>query len=134
MSFRPSVLTFCAFAALLLTCLTFRPSPARAAADAVLDAKRKAAAQLLKDGRPADALALLGEVTAADDTFYADHLLIARAHDKLGHAADALRHYKRVLDLASPNAQSSEERQARQEADKRIKQLDPQGGKIDAAV
>src|SRR5437016_4623190 len=67
-----------------------------AAADAVLDAKRRAAAQLLHDGKPAEAIALLEEVTKATDTAYADHLLMARASEKLGQTSDALRHYRRV--------------------------------------
>jgi hypothetical protein len=105
-----------------------------AANDAVLDAKRKAAAQLLKDGKTADALTLLGEVTKTDDTFWGDHLMMARACEKLGRASEALHHYKRVLELTPGAPAAADERAARQEADKRVKQLDPMGGKIDAVV
>lgn len=99
----------------------------------VLEAKRKAAAQLLHDGHYNEALALLGEVTAADDKQYGDHLVMARALEKVGRSNDALRQYKRVMELTSAGA-GGDERAARQEADKRVKQLDPAGVKIDAAI
>ena len=69
--------------ALLLTALCVRPTWTDAASDGVLDAKRKAAAQLLRDGKASDALALLTEVVAVDDKLYSDQLLMARACDKL---------------------------------------------------
>ena len=105
-----------------------------AASDAVLDAKRKAAAQLLRDGKLADAVTLLSEVTAADDTSYNDHLLMARACEKLGHTAESMRHYKRVMDLLPGAPQNGDEKAARGEADKKLKLLDPQGPKIDGVV
>lgn len=118
----------------LVVALLASPGARAAAADAgVLDAKRKAAAQLMHDGHYNEALALIGEVTAADDKQYNDHLQLARALEKLSRSNEALREYKRVLELTSAGA-SGDERSARQEADKRVKQLDPSGVKIDAAV
>jgi tetratricopeptide (TPR) repeat protein len=110
--------------------LALRPS-VTIAADAVLDAKRRAASQLVHDGKLAEALSIMEEVTKIDDTAFADHLLMARAHDKQGQTAEALRQYRRVIELTSPSARDSEERSARQEADKKLKALDPLGSKID---
>lgn len=117
--------------ALMMTALTLHPNVSAASSDAVLDAKRKAAAQLLRDGKAADCLTLLTEVIAADDTLYSDHLLMAHANEKLGHAADALPHYRRVMDLLPPASTNREERAAYQEAEKKVKQGDPLSGKLD---
>jgi hypothetical protein len=106
--------------------------PARA--DGVLDAKRKAAEQLVHDGKYADAVTLLGEITAVDDSGYNDHLLLARAYEKLGQGNEAIRQYKTVLALLPGSPSAVAERTARQEADKRLKVLDPMGAKVDAAV
>src|SRR3954469_5354629 len=92
-----------------IAALMMRPAASKAA-DAVLDAKRRAAAQLLHDGKPAEAIALLEEVTKATDTAYADHLMMARASEKLGQTSDALRHYRRVLELISSAPRDNEER------------------------
>ena len=118
---------------LLAAALALRPGNL-AAADAVLDAKRRAAAQLLHDGKPAEAIALLEEVTKATDTAYGDHLLMARASEKLGQTSDALRHYRRVIELTSASPRDNDERTARAEADKKLKALDPLGTKFDETV
>ena len=81
--------------------------------DAVLDAKRKGAAQLLRDNKPADALTLLREVVAVDDTLYSDHLLMAHACDKLGQGPEAVRQYHRVMELLPASPVNAEERAAR---------------------
>ena len=120
--------------ALLLTALCVRPTWTAAASDGVLDAKRKAAAQLLRDGKAADALDLLTEVVAVDDKLYSDQLLMARACDKLAQPADALGHYHRVLELLPATPGNADERAARLEADKKLKQIDPISGKIDSVV
>jgi hypothetical protein len=109
-------------------------TPLRAASDAVLDAKRRAAAQLLKDGKPSDALALLGEITSVDDSSYNDHLMMARANEKLGHVNEASIHYRRVMELLASSAGNPDERAAKLEADKKLKQIDPLAGKVDAIV
>jgi tetratricopeptide (TPR) repeat protein len=120
--------------ALLVMGLSAHLAPGAAASDAVLDAKRKAAAQLLRDGKASDALALLTEVVAVDDKRYGDHLLMARACDKLAETAEATRQYHRVLELLPTAPANAEERAARAEADKKLKQIDPLSGKIDAVV
>jgi hypothetical protein len=109
-----------------ITCVLFLMAigsitPLRAASDAVLDAKRRAAAQLLKDGKPSDALALLGEITSVDDSSYNDHLMMARANEKLGHVNEASIHYRRVMELLASSAG-------------KLKQIDPLAGKVDAIV
>ncbi len=103
-----------------------------ASSDAVLDAKRKAAAQFLREGKANECLALLAEVVASDDTVYSDHLLMAHANERLGHPADALPHYRRVLDLLPVASTNRDERAAYQEAERKIKQGDQLSGKLDA--
>jgi tetratricopeptide (TPR) repeat protein len=120
--------------ALLLAALALHHVASAGPSDAVLDAKRKAAAQLLRDGKVNDAMTILTEVIAADDTLYSDHLLMAHAQEKLGDSAEALAEYRHVLELLSPNPANPDERKARQEADKKVKQADPMAAKIDAAV
>ena len=88
----------------------------------------------MRDGKPSDAISLLEEVLKADDTSYGDHFLMARASDKLGRSAEALRHYRRVMELTSSSPRDAEERTARQESDKRIKALDPLADKIGAST
>lgn len=120
--------------ALLLAAIAVRHAASAGPSDVVLEAKRKAAAQLLHDGKVTDAMTLLTEVTAVDDTLYSDHLLMAHAQEKLGDSAEALAEYRRVLELLSPNPANPDERKARQEADKKVKQADPMAAKIDVAV
>jgi tetratricopeptide (TPR) repeat protein len=104
-------------------------APARGAADALVEAKRKAAADLMRDGKTADAISLISEVTKADPGNYKDYLLLARAYDKAGKAAEAVEAYRKMMDL--PGA--AEDRVARPEAERRLKALDAQSGKIKAA-
>ena len=111
----------------LLLCVV-AASPVRAA-DAVIEAKRKAAAELLKEGKTADAIAMTKEVTRADAQNYRDHLLLARAYDKLNNRNEAVESYRRVLELLAPN----DDRAVRAEVDRRLKALDAQTIKIQAA-
>jgi tetratricopeptide (TPR) repeat protein len=97
--------------------------------DAVTDAKRRAAADLMKEGKTTDAIALIDEVLKADPTNYKDHLLLARGYDKLNKAQEAVDSYHRVLELLNGN----EDRLAKAEAERRLKVLDGQSGKIQAA-
>jgi tetratricopeptide (TPR) repeat protein len=99
------------------------------ATDDVTDAKRRAAAELARQGKNADAVALLHEVVKIDPDNYKDHLALARAYDKLNKAPEAVVAYHRVLDLLS----GSDDRAARLEAERRLKVLDAQGIKIQAA-
>jgi hypothetical protein len=117
-----------------LAAASWRGLVGSARADGVLDAKRKAAELLVHDGKYADAVTLLGEITAVDDSGYNDHLLLARAYEKLGQGNEAIRQYKTVLALLPGSPSSAAERAARQEADKRLKVLDPMGAKLDGAV
>jgi hypothetical protein len=61
-------------------------------------------------------------------------MLMARACDKLGRDSEALVHYKRARDLLPGSPVAADERNARQEAERRIKAIDPIGPKVDQAV
>jgi tetratricopeptide (TPR) repeat protein len=98
-------------------------------ADGVTDAKRRAAAELVKQGKNADAVALLREVVKIEPDNYTDHLALARAYEKLNKPPEAVTEYHRVLDLLS----TRDDRAARLEAERRLKVLDAQGIKIQAA-
>jgi tetratricopeptide (TPR) repeat protein len=100
------------------------------AADGVTDAKRRAAAELIKQGKNADAVALLREVVKVEPDNYHDHLALARAFDKLNKSPEAVAEYHRVLELLS----ASDDRAVRLEAERRLKVLDALGIKIDAAA
>ncbi len=98
-------------------------------ADAVIEAKRRAAAELMKEGKTADAIALTKEVIKSDGENYRDHLLLARANDKLNNRAEAVEAYRRVLELLTTN----DDRAVRTEVERRLKVLDAQTIKIQAA-
>lgn len=110
----------------LLVCFTVH-------ADALLDAKRKAAADLLRDGKAADAVQLVEEVIKAGDGNFRDYLSLGRAYDRLNKPAEAVIGYRRVLALL-PNPGSTEERAARAEADRRLKVLDIINNKVQMAA
>ncbi len=97
--------------------------------DAITEAKRKAAADLMKEGKTADAIAMIGEVIRVDPENYRDHLLLARGFDKLNKAQEAAEQYREVLSLPG----SAEDRPSRLEAERRLKVLDIQMNKILAA-
>ncbi len=107
---------------------------AAAKGDAVLDAKRKAAEQLLREGKPADAVTLLMEITAADGAGWKDFLLLARANDKLKRDRDTAAAYRKVAELIGPRPKGPEERTARNESDQRLAVLDVMHRKIDDVV
>lgn len=115
----------------LIACVAI---PALAASDAIVEAKRRAANDLIRSNKTADGIALLREVVALDDKNFRDFLALARAHDKLNATADALAAYRKVLALVPVDAKLPEERSARGEAERRVKVLDQQSAKIDAAV
>ncbi|MEZ0264000.1 MAG: tol-pal system YbgF family protein [Phycisphaerae bacterium] len=107
----------------------------RAGGDAVVDAKRRAAAEMLRANKPADAVALLREViTATGGKDWRDQLALARCHDKLGATDEAVQAYQRVLAMVPADAKAADERAARAEADRRVKVLDPNAGKVEKAV
>jgi tetratricopeptide (TPR) repeat protein len=118
---------------LLIAALAFLWLPTAGGADVVVDAKRRAASELMRDGKVSEAVSLINEVLKVDNTNYRDYLLRARAYDKLNKASDAVESYYRVLDLLSNAAGNAEERQLKAEADKRIKVLDAQIMKIRGA-
>jgi tetratricopeptide (TPR) repeat protein len=103
--------------------------PAVRAADAVTDAKRRAASELMRDGKVAEAISLTQEVVKADGANYRDHLLLARAYDKMNKGSEAVVSYRRVLELLGP----SDDRAVRAEVERRLKVLDVQTAKIQAA-
>jgi tetratricopeptide (TPR) repeat protein len=100
----------------------------------VADAKRSAALQLFRQGKLAETVTILKEVVAGDPSQYRDHLQLARCYDKLGQAQDAAEEYHRVLELTSDKPKEGEERQAKGEAERRIKVLDALSAKVDATV
>lgn len=116
---------------ILLTLALVAVSPVRDArgADALADAKRKAAADLMRDGKTADAVALTLEVIRGDPDNYRDHLLLARAYDKQNKPQEAVDAYRRVLATLAP----ADDRAVRAEAERRLKVLDVQMIKIQAA-
>ena len=111
---------------LLVLLLALTPTAARP--DGLTDAKRRAAADLMKDGKAADAVALLEEVLRSDPGHYKDHLALARAYDKVNRAAEASESYRRAADLLA--AARADDRPAKAEIDRRLKVLDAQFNKI----
>jgi tetratricopeptide (TPR) repeat protein len=105
------------------------PGAKGAATDAVVDAKRRAASDLMKAGKTDEAISLLGEVLKADEKSYKDHLMLGRAYDKVNKPSEAVQSYRRVLELLGPG----EDRAARTEVERRLKVLDAQMLKIQAA-
>jgi tetratricopeptide (TPR) repeat protein len=103
--------------------------PAARASDAVTEAKRRAASELMRDGKLAEAVALTQEVVKADPANYRDHLLLGRAYDKLNKSSEAVAAYRQVLELLGPN----DDRSVRAEVERRLKVLDVNTGKIQAA-
>jgi tetratricopeptide (TPR) repeat protein len=101
------------------------------APDALTDAKRRAAADLMREGKAADAVAMLQEVIRADPEQYKDHLQLARALDKLNRPGEASEEYHRVADLMT--ARRVDDRAAKAEVDRRLRVLDAQSAKIAAA-
>ncbi|MEZ0267571.1 MAG: hypothetical protein ACAI43_22800 [Phycisphaerae bacterium] len=114
-----------------------RAAGAPSAPDAVLDAKRRAAAELLRSGKPAEAIALLEEVVRAGHPDWRDHLNLGRAHDKVpggAHAAEAVEAYERAGELlGKAGLTGAEERSAKVEVDRRLKVLSAQTTKVQAA-
>jgi hypothetical protein len=118
--------------AVLLACLALTAATAASAADdAVVDAKRRAAAELMRDNKPDDAVAMLLEVVRSDPGEYRDHLQLARAYDKLNRPADAADAFHRAADLLA--TARVDDRAARTEIDRRLRILDAQTAKVAAA-
>lgn len=107
---------------------------APAAGDAVLDAKRSAAAKLLKDGKAADAQKLYEEIIAQDDTVWSDHYALAKMYDKAGETPKAVEAYQKTVRLLKGNAKASAERSALADAEKRIRILDELSDKLEAVL
>lgn len=112
--------------ALLLVALT----GGSARGDAILDAKRKAAHDLMREGKAVEAVALIQEVIGVEPGNYRDHLLLGRAYDKLNKSSDAVRAYRATLAKLPPTAGGPDERMARAEAERRLKILDQMTGKV----
>jgi len=102
--------------------------------DTVTDAKRQAAIQLLRDGKGAEAAAIIKEVLAVDPSDYRDQMLLARACEKAQRPADELDAWRRLL-AELPSVGGEEDQQiARVEAVRRIRQLDPSQAAIEASL
>ena len=110
----------------ILSVLLLVLAPAARSADAVTDAKRRAASELMRDGKVTEAIALTQEVVKADASNYRDHLLLGRAYDKLNKSSEAVAAYRRVAELLGPN----DDRSIRAEVERRLKILDVQNAKI----
>lgn len=114
------------FALTLMLAATFA-----SAGDAVTEAKRKAANDLMKEGKTTDAIAMIGEVIKADPENYKDHLLLARAYDKLNKSQLAAEQYRHSLAIMVST--SIDDRASKTEVERRLKVLDLQMNKIQAA-
>ncbi len=78
-----------------------------------------------------ESIALMGEVIKAEPGNYRDHLLIARAYDKLNRPDEAIEAYRRVQDLLAPA--EVEDKQVKAEVERRLKVLDLQNVKVQSA-
>jgi tetratricopeptide (TPR) repeat protein len=92
------------------------------------DVKRRLAAQLLKDGKAADAAVLSEEIAASSDARPSDFLELGKAYERLNRTRDAVSAYRHALRLSTPAPPD-----VRTEVEKRIKQLDPLAEKTAAA-
>lgn len=101
------------------------------ASDALLDAKRDAAAKLLRQGKTADALKLYEEIVANDEKVWSDHLALAKIYDKTGETSKAVESYQVVLALIGSAPKSGTERAALSEAKKRLDSLDALSQELD---
>lgn len=99
---------------------------------ALLEAKRRAAGDLLREGKTTEAVALLAEVVRVDKGNFKDQLLLARAYDKLNKTAEATEAYRHASELLTAPA-TPEDRAARGEIDRRLKVLDAQMIKVRGA-
>jgi hypothetical protein len=113
-----------------LTLATHVAIAAGPASDTITDAKRRAASELMREGKTADAIAMLEEVLRSDPDQYKDHLQLARALDKLSRPADAAEEYHRAADLIA--GRHIDDRAARAEVERRLRVLDAQTAKIAA--
>jgi tetratricopeptide (TPR) repeat protein len=100
--------------------------------DPLLDAHRREIAEMMRQDDFTHAAALCEEILAKDPTHAEDHLLLARAYDKMRQPALALAEYQAVRDLLPPVPQNDEQRTDFYEADRRIKALDPSADKLRA--
>ncbi len=119
---------------LAMLAVTVSVAPFSNASDALLDAKRDAAAKLLKDGKSAEAQKLYEEVVAQDASTWSDHYALAKLHDKSGDTAKAVEAYRLTAKLLKNNTRTAAERTALSDAEKRTKVLDETSQKIDALV
>jgi hypothetical protein len=122
---------------LLLAAALLAAGPAtRGDADsaALLEAKRRTAMQLSREGKDREAAALLAEITASDSAVARDFLSLAKVQEKLSRTPEALEAYRRVMSMLPAGSASQEERATRAEAQARIKLLDPLGPKIELAL
>lgn len=103
-------------------------------ADDVLDYKRKAATQLMRDGKPTEAISLIKEVIATNNGNWQDELLLARALEKTNQIEEAIPAWRKVQDLTAAASSDQDARLARIEAEKRIRILDPGAARLEAAV
>jgi tetratricopeptide (TPR) repeat protein len=119
---------------LAMLAVTVSVAPFSGASDALLDAKRDAAAKLLKDGKSAEAQKLYEEVVAQDAGTWSDHYALAKLYDKSGDTAKAVEAYRTVKTLLSSNARTGAERSALSDSEKRLDVLDQLSGEIEAAT
>jgi hypothetical protein len=120
--------------AVVVVIVLFALAPSLRAADALTDAKRRAAGDLIKEGKNVEAIALLEEVLQVDPDQWKDQLTIARAYDKLNKTSEAAKYYRKVLRGVSTASAGAPERAARVEVERRLKVLDQQSAKIDASI
>jgi hypothetical protein len=102
--------------------------------ETLTDAKRRAANELLRANKTADAVLILCEVVAGNGANYRDFLTLARAYDKLGASNEAMTNYRKVVGLVAVDSKSPEERTARLDAERRIELFEQQATKTDGIV
>jgi hypothetical protein len=105
-----------------------------AGTDEVVEAKRKSAIQLIRDGKYDSAVVILKEIVASSSVTYADHLSLAKAYEKLARSDEAIEQYRRVVEVVPNDEKDFKAKQARIEAEKRLKAVEGDNTRLNAAV
>jgi tetratricopeptide (TPR) repeat protein len=102
--------------------------------DPLLRVHRQEAVDMMRQNKFAEAVAICDEILKEDPSHFQDHLLLARAFDKLGRRAQAVEEYQATHDLLPIPAANEEERSAAAETQRRLHTLDPTGEELQRAV
>jgi tetratricopeptide (TPR) repeat protein len=102
--------------------------------DSLIEAKRQTIAVLMREYKFRDAAEMSDELLNGDPTHYQDHLILARAYEKIAQPKSALAEYQAVRDLLPAVPKNEDERSAIAEAERRVKVLDPTAAKVEQAI